>query len=375
MALVADSIEPRLSLGGSRSALPASLVLHGLLLVAALWLFNRPQPHDTPDLESVSVSIITTEAASDLTPTTERSDASQSTLAAGAATPVTATPVETADVPTTEPVTVETVPVTTETAELTHAVEMATAPIENAVPAEPETAAPAASEITGSIPTPTIVSEQLTAPAAELSSPAVEPIAATSTPAAQATTPVETAAAQPVKLAEASLPPDVTKPVEQAIEPPIVKPEPKPETATKPKPPEKTAKPKPPAKPKPTTAGSGGKSDANSAASSAASGGSGKVAAGGSAAESRYPGLVQAALRRALRFPSNAGNARGQALVQFLVAANGSVSGITIVSSTGSAALDQAAMDTVRRAAPFPPIPADAGRSSWSFTLPLQFRR
>lgn len=374
MALVADSIEPRLSLGGSRSALPASLVLHGLLLVAALWLFNQPQPHDTPDLESVSVSIITTEAASDLTPTTERSDASQSTLAAGAATPVTATPVETADVPTFEPVNVETVPVTTETAEPTHAVEMATTPVETAVPAEPETAAPAASEITGSIPTPIVVAE-LTAPVSAIGSPTVEPITATSTPTSQPPTPVETAAAHPVKVTEASLPADVTKPVDQPIEPPIAKPEPKPETAAKSKPPEKTAKPKPPAKPKPTTAGSGGKSDANAAASFAASGGSGKVAAGGSAAESRYPGLVQAALRRALRFPSNAGNARGQALVQFLVAANGSVSGITIVSSTGSAALDQAAMDTVRRAAPFPPIPADAGRSSWSFTLPLQFRR
>jgi protein TonB len=30
---------------------------------------------------------------------------------------------------------------------------------------------------------------------------------------------------------------------------------------------------------------------------------------------------------------------------------------------------------TVARAAPFPPIPAEAGRSTWAFTVPLTFRR
>ncbi len=86
------------------------------------------------------------------------------------------------------------------------------------------------------------------------------------------------------------------------------------------------------------------------------------MALGGSAAESRYPGLIQAALRRALRFPPNAGAARGKALVRFVVAADGSVSGLSLAGSTGSAVLDAAALDTVRRAAPFPPIPAAAGR-------------
>ena len=37
--------------------------------------------------------------------------------------------------------------------------------------------------------------------------------------------------------------------------------------------------------------------------------------------------------------------------------------------------LDKAALDTVRRAAPFPAIPDGAGRSSWPFTVPLAFSR
>ena len=354
MALVADSFEPSpLRLSASRSALPASLILHGLLLAGALWFFNRPQVHDTPDLESVSVSIITTQSAADTSPTPQQSDAAQSMLAAGATTPVTATPVEMAEVTSTEPVEIETQP----------------SPIEIAEPIQTAATAPAPPESVA------IVAEQLVALTAEIAIQAVEAVVhaeastqaveiAEATPANEAAKPIEDAR-QVVA---------TVKPVEPAVEQPVAKPEPKPEKAAKPKPVEKT-KSKPPAKLEPATSGSGGKSDANSVASSAASGGSGKVAAGGSKAESKYPGLVQAALRRALRFPSNAGNARGQALVRFLVAANGGVSGITIVSSTGSSALDQAAIDTVRRAAPFPPIPAEAGRASWSFTLPLQFRR
>jgi protein TonB len=45
------------------------------------------------------------------------------------------------------------------------------------------------------------------------------------------------------------------------------------------------------------------------------------------------------------------------------------------VASSGSPVLDKAAVETVRRAAPFPVIPEGAGRSSWPFTVPLAFTR
>ena len=38
-----------------------------------------------------------------------------------------------------------------------------------------------------------------------------------------------------------------------------------------------------------------------------------------------------------------------------------------------TAELDQAAVETVQRAAPFPPIPPETGRASWPFTVPMSF--
>ncbi len=96
----------------------------------------------------------------------------------------------------------------------------------------------------------------------------------------------------------------------------------------------------------------------------------GKASAQGNAAVSNYPGTVTSKLRRALR---RQGRLRGEVLVSFVVASNGSVTGVGIGRSSGNAAVDKAGMDTVRRAAPFPPIPADASRSTWAFNIPLAF--
>ncbi|MBN9252357.1 MAG: TonB family protein, partial [Mesorhizobium sp.] len=65
---------------------------------------------------------------------------------------------------------------------------------------------------------------------------------------------------------------------------------------------------------------------------------------------------------------------RGDVHVTFVVNAGGGVGGVSVVRSSGSPELDQAAIAMVRRAAPFPPIPPEAGRSSWAFTLPLGVR-
>jgi len=92
----------------------------------------------------------------------------------------------------------------------------------------------------------------------------------------------------------------------------------------------------------------------------------------GNAAVSNYPGKVLQKLRRALPRRSSG---KGEVYISFRVSANGSVGSIRIARSSGSPALDSAALETVRRAAPFPPIPAEAGRSSWDFDLPLTFKR
>lgn len=111
-------------------------------------------------------------------------------------------------------------------------------------------------------------------------------------------------------------------------------------------------------------AGNGGASSADSRASAARS----------AAAVSNYPGKIISKLRRALRFPKGTRKS-GEVRVQFKVAKNGRASSIRVVRSSGDKRLDAAAIATVKRAAPFPPIPPKAGRHSWTFTVPLAFRR
>lgn len=116
---------------------------------------------------------------------------------------------------------------------------------------------------------------------------------------------------------------------------------------------------------------------AQSGAATQGSQASAREQAAGNAAVSNYPGQVVTRLRRALRYPAAARRDRltGEVHVSFTVSAGGGVSGISVVRSSGSPVLDQAAIETVQRAAPFPQIPQAAARSAWPFTVPLAFTR
>lgn len=209
--------------------------------------------------------------------------------------------------------------------------------------------------------------------------------------------PVEQVKVEPVEPAEVT---PAEKPEKTVVAGADPKPEPKPE-AKKPsekpaaKPVKKTAKPektqkaaKPAEKPGKEVARSGsggsnqadtrrGSDDGQADGTTTTKGKSGNSASAGNAAVSNYPGTVVAKLRRALRGIPRGARAKAQndVHVGFIVNASGSVGSVRIVQSSGSADLDQAAMETVRRAAPFPPIPPEAGRSSWQFTLPLGLAR
>ncbi|KQZ98489.1 hypothetical protein ASD64_16100 [Mesorhizobium sp. Root157] len=169
-------------------------------------------------------------------------------------------------------------------------------------------------------------------------------------------------------------------------------PEPKPSEVNKPgsakkaakKPQEKKTPAKTPAKEE-TAAGSGGKNQADSKrgvvdgdaqGKSASAAKKGASSSAGNAAVSNYPGKVAAKLRRAVRSISRSARSKASrdVHVAFVVNAGGSVGGVSVVHSSGSPELDQAAIAMVRRAAPFPPIPPEAGRSNWAFTLPLGVR-
>ncbi|WP_245410632.1 energy transducer TonB [Notoacmeibacter marinus] len=88
-----------------------------------------------------------------------------------------------------------------------------------------------------------------------------------------------------------------------------------------------------------------------------------------SAAVRRYPGRVRSRIASRVT-----GGARGTVHVTFTVGRGGGLNGARISRSSGSSAADRAALNAVRRAAPFPPIPSEAGRSSWSFTVPIKVR-
>jgi protein TonB len=87
-----------------------------------------------------------------------------------------------------------------------------------------------------------------------------------------------------------------------------------------------------------------------------------------------YNGQVIAHLRRFQSYPEAARSAgiRGASTVNFRLARNGAVVAVSLSRSSGNAILDQAAVAMVRRASPFPPIPADY-EGNGNFTAPVQF--
>lgn len=79
--------------------------------------------------------------------------------------------------------------------------------------------------------------------------------------------------------------------------------------------------------------------------------------------------LLRQRIERAKRYPAQArrGGMEGTAEVQFRIARDGSVQGVTIVKSSGFAVLDRASVETIKRAAPFPVI-------SGAIRIPISYR-
>ena len=136
--------------------------------------------------------------------------------------------------------------------------------------------------------------------------------------------------------------------------------------------------PREPPKPKsaPSTA-SKAASPSRSAASnsSGSSGAGGATDTGGRAAISSYFARVQAHLLRHRVYPpeARASGITGVASVVFSLGRDGSVLSATLARGSGHAVLDQAAVAMVRRAAPFPPIPAEIAVSRLEMGAPVRF--
>jgi protein TonB len=182
-------------------------------------------------------------------------------------------------------------------------------------------------------------------------------------PVAEAAAIVEDTAARPVD-ADASTSPGDAKVAAIEEEPAAVKPPSPAKPVTKPRPAPRTEQRAASVAneaargPAPGTAGAGGKSTEER----------------GRADSSAYQAKLAAHLRRFRTFPPEARDKgiTGTAIVRFTVTSSGSVSAASLAKSSGAGVLDQAAVAMVRRASPFPPIPAGLG-SSLTVNVPVRF--
>ncbi|SDK27684.1 TonB family protein [Aliiruegeria lutimaris] len=132
--------------------------------------------------------------------------------------------------------------------------------------------------------------------------------------------------------------------------------------------------PKPAVTPSPATRAAG--SGAGNAAGAAKSPGTGDLSeAKARNLVARWGGGIRARIARNKRYPTAAGRAAGTATVALSVGRDGRLQSVRIARSSGNAILDAAALDAVRRAAPFAPAPRGLADQRYSFTVPLRFTR
>ena len=90
----------------------------------------------------------------------------------------------------------------------------------------------------------------------------------------------------------------------------------------------------------------------------------------------RYEELLYAWMEKHKQYPMLAQRRglEGAGVVRVRIARDGHLLENAIVRSTGDATLDRAALDMVRRADPFPGVPADYDGESFEFVAPIEYR-
>jgi len=337
-----------------RGAILASIVFHAVLIGGASLALGWPTDLDEVGVEAIAIDIVAWEEFSTTASTTVvQSSATETMQSAG----VTVAAIEPVDVPSVEVAT----PVSDESVEMAESMPAA---------AVTPSAAVRVTEAVAPVPALTVTASDAVAVEAavplqpDVTVAGVAPISplALVQPSTRQATSLEAEGVEPLPEKK----PEIDRPrqPEKATRKP--KREPTDLPRNDPTPQKKQAVP---------SGGNGGTSEADAAAAPAAASGKGKSGTAGNAAVDKYPGVVQRQLRRALRFPKGAGRARGEVHVRFVVSASGGASQISVVKSSNQSIIDQAAIETVERAAPFPPIPPESGKTTWSFTIPLRFAR
>jgi periplasmic protein TonB len=93
------------------------------------------------------------------------------------------------------------------------------------------------------------------------------------------------------------------------------------------------------------------------------------------ASANAYNALVFGHMQRFKRYPPSARGASGTTVVRFELNRAGEVVNSTVTKSSGNATLDEAALDLLRRASPFPAFPAAKPGGRDSFLAPVNFSR
>lgn len=178
-----------------------------------------------------------------------------------------------------------------------------------------------------------------------------------------------------------ALPPPVFDP---AV-PPAPKAPPAPQIRPEPTPAEPPPKQAQAPRPKPAKAGAA--SPARAAQHAAGSGGGAQAGLAGAARaaslaparegdlRAQWGAQIRAGIERRKTYPAAAGRASGSVKVQIAVTRTGALSGVSVLHSSGNAALDGAAVQAVRRAGKFPAAPKGLEKPSYSFALTIRFSR
>jgi len=170
-------------------------------------------------------------------------------------------------------------------------------------------------------------------------------------------------------------PPPMETIAEPIVEAPPLEPTPSPPTAvtrSHPPRPEKPAR-----RTKPAAAPSSPSPSATGTAESASTPEPPRAMEGNDAApSSEYLRKLRTRLERARAYPIEARDRgwSGTASVRFSIGRDGGVEKLELAAGSGRRLLDEAALETVRRAAPFPAFPPEIKRETLDLTLPVAFR-
>ncbi len=176
--------------------------------------------------------------------------------------------------------------------------------------------------------------------------------------------PSETPAPMRTFAAALTLPaPEVPVLADLVVPVPEADPEPAPKTKPKPKPKEEKKTPEETPKPSATSRKPAAETKSAASAGATAPQAGAKASGGSQTSPAAYAKAVMKKVRATKKQP---GAGKGQVLVGFTIAGDGSLSLVKVLKSSGNAQLDQIALDHIRRSSPFPPPPEGAG-SSFSF--------